>query len=272
MNLKNQIYYGAQNKASLVDLTVPINYRGELIIFLHGYMGYKDWGCWNLVEEYFTDLGFAFCKYNTSHNGCSPERPTEFVDLEAFGKNTYTNELQDLAAVKQWLQFKLQPIPKMNVIGHSRGGGIALLGNKILTPKKTVTWAAISDIASRFPTGKDLLEWKELGVRYYYNGRTKQNIPLEYSQYTSYLEHKDELDIKKSAKNLVGSVLHIHGDADTSVDISEGKALSQYSNSKLHTALGCNHTFGSQEPWLATEMSVDLQKLCKLTAEFILTN
>ena len=37
----------------LIDLSIPQINNGKLIIFIHGYMGYKDWGCWNLVERYF---------------------------------------------------------------------------------------------------------------------------------------------------------------------------------------------------------------------------
>ena len=106
MQLRNQIYYGAQNKPSTLDLTVPENYRGEVILFLHGFMGYKDWGCWTLVEDYFTQLGFAFCRYNVSHNGCSTEKTNEFVDLEAFAENNYTKEVQDLIAVGDFLKMK----------------------------------------------------------------------------------------------------------------------------------------------------------------------
>ena len=50
MNLKNQIYTGANGRKSLLDIVVPVNFNGRLILFIHGYMGYKDWGCWNLVE------------------------------------------------------------------------------------------------------------------------------------------------------------------------------------------------------------------------------
>jgi hypothetical protein len=96
INLKNQIYTGTDGRQSLIDLTIPENFNNQLMIFIHGYMGYKDWGCWNLVEKYFTDLGFGFCKCNVSHNGGTIENPIDFPDLEAFGQNNYSKELFDL--------------------------------------------------------------------------------------------------------------------------------------------------------------------------------
>ena len=51
---KNKIFTGANKKKSLYDLDIPENWNQKLIIFIHGYMGYKDWGCWNLVSDYFT--------------------------------------------------------------------------------------------------------------------------------------------------------------------------------------------------------------------------
>ena len=89
-NWSNEIFQGADGKESLIDLIIPENFNGKLIVFVHGYMGFKDWGCWPMVEQFFVENGYAFCKYNISHNGCSVDSPTDFVDLESFGKNTYS--------------------------------------------------------------------------------------------------------------------------------------------------------------------------------------
>ena len=95
IKLNNEIYTGAKGRESLFDLTVPTNWNNKLIIFLHGYMGYKDWGCWNLVQAYFNNYEYGFLKYNVSHNGGTVENPIDFSDLEAFSENTYMNEIRD---------------------------------------------------------------------------------------------------------------------------------------------------------------------------------
>ena len=53
MNLKNASYSGANGRNSLIDLEIPEEFNGEIIIFIHGFMGFKDWGAWNLVQQFF---------------------------------------------------------------------------------------------------------------------------------------------------------------------------------------------------------------------------
>ena len=106
MNLQNQRYIGSNNRESLVDIITPNDFNNKLIIFIHGYMGYKDWGCWPIVEKYYTDLGYGFCKYNVSHNGGTIEQPIDFSDLNAFGENNYSKELFDLQQVINWIELK----------------------------------------------------------------------------------------------------------------------------------------------------------------------
>ena len=50
LSLRDEQYVGASEKTSLYDLNIPDNWNRKLLIFSHGYMGYKDWGAWNLME------------------------------------------------------------------------------------------------------------------------------------------------------------------------------------------------------------------------------
>ena len=58
-----------------------------IVIFCHGYKGFKDWGAWNLVGKAFANKNFFFIKFNFSHNGGTVENPIDFPDLESFGNN-----------------------------------------------------------------------------------------------------------------------------------------------------------------------------------------
>ena len=56
---------------------------------------------------YFKDvcgIGIAVLKFNFSHNGGTVEQPIDFPDLEAFGHNNYTKELDDLNQVLDWVE------------------------------------------------------------------------------------------------------------------------------------------------------------------------
>ena len=54
--------------------------RLPVLIFLHGFKGFKDWGHFPMVAEYLARSGFAVLRFNFSHNGTSPDRLTDFVD------------------------------------------------------------------------------------------------------------------------------------------------------------------------------------------------
>ena len=57
----------ASEKPILCDLTKPFQHNDKnLIIFCHGYKGFKDWGCWNLMADKFAQNGISFLKFNFS--------------------------------------------------------------------------------------------------------------------------------------------------------------------------------------------------------------
>lgn len=75
------------------------NLKKPIVIFCHGYKGYKDWGAWNLAASTFAKNDMFFVKFNFSHNGGTLENPIDFPDLDAFGENNFTIELNDLEDV-----------------------------------------------------------------------------------------------------------------------------------------------------------------------------
>ena len=153
IKIRNEIYIGAEKRKSLVDLIIPEEYNGHVLIFIHGFMGFKDWGAWNLVQEYFVEKGFGFCKFNLSHNGGTVSNGVDFPDPLAFGKNTYSKEIDDLKNIVNWIGDK---VPKWNghLIGHSKGGALAIIAGRTMDKIQSVsTWAAIASIGERFPKG-----------------------------------------------------------------------------------------------------------------------
>ena len=269
ISLKNQKYNGANGRPSLCDLEVPANWNKKLIIFLHGYMGYKDWGCWNLVQKFFVEQGFAFLKYNVSHNGGTITNPIDFDDLDAFAKNTYTNEIRDFESIMDEVEKIFDDeMPEVCLIGHSRGGGIALLQSRNKLVDKICSWAGISSIERRFPSGNELESWKSEKVRYTTNGRTKQQMPHSYEQYEDFIQHKDRLNIEKYCKESSLPTCIIHGEEDTSVSIDEGKQLANWLNTPLVTIPDTAHTFDSAQPWDKDHLPEALLEVCRITLQF----
>src|SRR5690606_9945593 len=96
-----------------------------LVIFCHGYKGFKDWGAWDVVAEAFAKADLFFVKFNFSHNGGTMNQPIDFPDLEAFAENNYSKELEDLDDLIKFLQSTSNPFQaeinpnQLIIIGHS---------------------------------------------------------------------------------------------------------------------------------------------------------
>lgn len=249
----NQIYVGANGREALYDFFQAEKKAKPLIVFVHGYMGYKDWGVWNLMAESIQKSGFSVAKLNLTHNGTTIDQPTSFTDLEAFGNGGYWKELQDVRLFLEHLE-KIHQLNEFILIGHSRGGGIVLLAGKDERVKHIHCLAPICDIASRFPKEEELEKWKDDGVYYRKNGRTEQEMPHYYSQYEEFITHRNELDIEKTCKGLSKPVFVYHGENDVSVLPSEGEQIAAWTNGKFYLIQDTAHTFDAVEPWLETEM------------------
>ena len=269
-NISNETFTGANGRNSLIDFTLPENFNGHILLFVHGFMGFKDWGPWNLVQEYFIQKGFGFCKFNTSHNGGTTENGIDFPDPETFGNNTYSNEVEDVQKVLDWIDTKVKHWSG-HIIGHSKGGAIALIcGEQIEKIRSISTWASIASIGERFPKGELLEEWKTKGVRYIKNGRTLQELPQKYSLYLDYMENEKSFDLERICKNLQKPIFVAHGEKDTSVDINNGQRLADWAGIELNTIHGTDHVFGSRHPWEQTDLPSPLLNLCQQTEIFIL--
>ena len=78
---------GKHGRPIVLDLAFQETGRPKpLVIFVHGYKGFKDWGVFGAMESEFLSAGFALLRFNFSHNGGTVEEPIDFPDLEAFGR------------------------------------------------------------------------------------------------------------------------------------------------------------------------------------------
>lgn len=276
-NKKNIILERTDKKPVLIDIFYSEEKADQpIVVFCHGYKGFKDWGAWDLMAAHIAKTGCCFIKFNFSHNGGTIENPIDFPDLEAFGQNNYTRELTDLNDVIDWVQnhFKDNPfidVNQINLIGHSRGGGIAILksseDNRI---SKLITLASVSNFGSRFGTEDDIQKWRENGVKYVLNGRTEQQMPHYYQFYEDFKANIERLDIQTATKQLEIPILIIHGGNDGSVSLNEAEALHQWNtNSKLQIIEGADHVFNTKHPWNKETLSEELDNVVTYILNFI---
>ena len=275
---KNIAIDGKFGKPILLDYGfLATGNKKPVVIFAHGFKGFKDWGHFNMMMDHFINANTIFVKFNFSHNGGTVEQPIDFPDLEAFGNNNYTKELSDLKTVVDWVENNTA-IPRDEIdanqiylIGHSRGGGLAVLAaNEDKRIKKLVCWAPVADLINRF-SEQQLAAWKKDGVIYIPNARTNQQMPLYYQLVEDTLGDEERFNIEKAAKNIKIPHLIIHGTADEAVDLSEGKSIHQWNEkSEMFVVEGGNHTFGTYHPYLSEDFPSDVALVLEQTLSFFL--
>ena len=260
MNIhKNGIVYGALGKPMLFDVHyVQDGNAKPVILYVHGFNGFKDWGNFDLISVEFSKAGFVFVKMNLSHNGTTILHPETFADLENYSLNNYSKELYDVDCIINWLYssecfFKNEiDLSKLSLLGHSRGGGISIL--KALEDKRVnalITWAAVG--ACKTPWGTwgshQIEEWKRNGFEFIENKRTKQSLPLHIQLYYNYQQNEQRFDIEYAIKNLKIPVQMCHGIADEAVSYENVFLNFKKWNPEISfVSVDSNHTFGRVHP------------------------
>ena len=101
-----------------------------LLIFAHGFKGFKDWGFFPYLCEELARAGFYVLSFNFSHNGVG-ENMLEFDELDMFEKNTFSIEARELEAVYRAVEdgelplavYKPATVKKPGVVGLTEGIG-----------------------------------------------------------------------------------------------------------------------------------------------------
>ena len=278
MNInKNQILEGKHSKPILLDsFYKETNLPKPILIFCHGYKGFKDWGAWDLMAAAFAEADFFFIKFNFSHNGGTVNQPIDFPDLEAFGNNNYTKELDDLETVIDWVieNTKFQnelDTNRIYLLGHSRAGGIVTIKTEEdQRVKKVISLAGVCEFGKRTATSGNLERWKKDGVKYVLNGRTKQQMPHYIQFHENFIANKERLNIKRALENLEVPHLIIHGDHDTSILVEEAKIQHQWNpKSELVIINNANHVFNTKHPWEKETLSKELHEVVERSINFL---
>ncbi|HET8828552.1 MAG TPA: alpha/beta hydrolase [Pelobium sp.] len=260
---------GSDNKPIVGDITYADSYPDYLVIFVHGFKGFKDWGAHHLIAEAFAKAGIYFLKFNFSHSGVQPDDLSDIKDLQAFSENTPSKELYDL---DQAVTFAKEKFPHLQIVllGHSRGGAVSILQTaKDKRVIKLITWTSIGSFRNLW-NKEDEAEWKEKGVRYILNGRTKEQLPLSVELLNDVLAHEKDYNLQTAASSINKPWLIAQGTEDPAVKVAVAEEFYRLQKSSQLLILdGANHVFGASHPYTENELPEDLKKFIQASIEFI---
>lgn len=222
------------------------------VLVVHGFKGFKDWGFFPHVCERLASVGHLVVSFNFSLNGVGASLD-EFDDLDAFGRNTVSREVDEaiwmLGKLRAGEWSKGKPPRSVGLLGHSRGGGVATIvaaeaGDAVTS---LASWAGISTF--RRWTDSQLDDWRTKGVTHILNARTGQEMPLFRTLWDDIRTNAARLNVLSAATRVRARWLVVHGSEDPVVPLSEARALAAAAPSAaLKIVKGSGHTFEATHP------------------------
>lgn len=222
------------------------------VVILHGFKGFKDWGMFPVVADRLARAGFTAVSLNVSGSGV--DDGGQFSLPDNFSRNTYSAELDDLsqvvAAVRAGAPLGIAVPSSIGLLGHSRGGGMAILqAANDSGIGALVTWAAIGTVDRWSDEAK--ASWRRRGHVNIQNARTGQIIPLSIAVLDDIAGNgSGSLDIAAAAARRRAPWLIVHGESDESVEADDARSLVAAGGGKTELLLvpGAGHTFGATHP------------------------
>lgn len=226
------------------------------VVMSHGFKGFMEWGFFPALAELLAQRGFVVIRFNFTGSGMQPG--DELVtDLDAFRDNTFSREVEELIEVLDAAGERIAAgrvdRDRIGLLGHSRGGGIALLAaasdawRKRL--KTLVTWAAVSYFDRASPAMKEY--WRRTGILPFMNQRTGQELPLGIGLLEDAETNREALDLVRAARRRATPWLIVHGDADETVPAHDADVLLSAARPPVELLIvpGGDHGLGGRHPF-----------------------
>ena len=255
---------GADGARITGDVYMPEADQPPLVIVIHGFKGFKDWGFFPWLGRALAASGLAAAVINLSHNGIGDDTET-FERLDLFERDTWSKRVHDMqqiidAAQHGLLTDKAKPNPaRMGVLGHSMGGGLALLmAAKDQRVRSIATLAGVNR-ANRLPKPAVDEALKALGHVPIENSRTGQIMRIGREFFDDLDQHGDAFDIQAAAKAIRTPWLLVQGSADETVPLDEAHDLLDRAgdNARLLVIEDTGHTFGTGHPFKGTTPALE---------------
>ncbi len=238
------------------DLLSPDALSAGVIVCIHGFKGFKDWGFWPHVAKRLREAGYGVARFNFSHSGIGAD-PETLSETGLFESGTYTHEVEDLREVLTHLSQGRLPgsegldASRVGLLAHSRGSvsALALAASGELPVRSAALWNPVSSVL--WWDEQTRRRWREIGFWESVNTRTGQVFRMKTALLDDAEQNRDRLHPAVNAGRLRVPLLAVVAAQDETVPPSAGARLAaaagQFGFVEEIAATG--HTFGASHPF-----------------------
>jgi uncharacterized protein len=240
------------------DLHLPAS-PGPLVVCVHGFKGFKDWGFWPETARRLHAAGYAVVRFNFSHSGIG-EDLEDFGEPALFESGTYSREVADLRAVLSWLSRGTAgdsriDLSRIGFLGHSRGSvaSLAVAASGEFPVRSVVLWNPVSRLL--WWSEEERRRWRTKGYWEVVNARTGQVFRVTTALLDDAEGNGERLEPIVNAGRLETRLLVVVARADESVPPESGVRLAREAPAPLGSLVeipDTGHTFGATHPFAAT--------------------
>jgi len=237
------------------NLDVPRQARA-LVIIVHGFKGFKDWGFWPETARRLCEAGYGVVRFNFSHSGVG-EDLENFGEPSLFESGTYSREVEDLRALLARLSRGLLGAPlldasQIGLIGHSRASiaSLAVAASGEFPLRAVVLWNPVARVLWWSEEERRL--WRERGYWEVVNARTGQSFRVTTALLEDAESNRERLEPIGNAARLTVPLLAVVAREDESVPMESGVRLARAAPAPLGSLVeipATGHTFGAAHPF-----------------------
>lgn len=244
-----------------------------VVVICHSFMAFREWGFFPHVATRFAEEGFVSVSFDFSRNGVVAGG-NRITDFDRFASNTFRREIEDLGHVVRAIRREGLAGPdgdasKIVLLGHSRGGGIAV-AHASTDPDLAglVTWSAIATF-DRW-TEHQKREWREKGylpLSAGSGGRGLRMGPGILEEVSTVLR---DIDPVLRASYIKVPWLILHGRADVTVPVREAEILHAAADERFARLLvleAVGHLYNARTPDEDHYMTIN--HIITLTADWL---
>jgi len=246
------------------DLFSPENLPAPVVVCIHGFKGFKDWGFWPEMASRLRGVGYGVVRFNFSHSGIGADLET-FSEVALFETKTYTREMEDLREILSRLTERQLPgsegldVSRVGLLAHSRGSvsALAVAASGEFPVRSVVLWNPVSSVL--WWDEETRRRWRETGFWETVNSRTGQVFRMKTPLLDDAERNRERLHPAVNAGRLRIPLLAVVAAQDETVPAAAGHRLASAAGElgSVHEIAATGHTFGAAHPFTASTPALE---------------